>query len=168
MAMGHVRTEGLGLCTLAALIGAGLILAGCETIAPAVPPTKADCDELIRVYAKTRRDAVNLKEWTDRDWDRDLKTWDTKGTGRIDRSAWNASALKLIAENPGDASLKRILRESNRLFDRIDQGHKGYLNRHDFEKDSAATFNRQDRNHDGWVTRAECMAEGSTPPPVKP
>ena len=77
------------------------------------------------------------------------------------------SALKLIADNPGDPALKRVLRESNKLFGRIDLGHKGYLNRHDFEKDSVATFNRQDRNHDGWVTRAECMAEGSTPPPVK-
>jgi hypothetical protein len=167
MSKGHVRTGGLTFRALAALIGAGLILTSCETIRPVVPPTKADCDELIRTYAKTRKDAVNLKEWTDRDWDRDLKTWDTKGDGHIDRSEWNASALKLIADNPGDPALKRILRESNKLFDRIDLGHKGYLNRHDFEKDSVATFNRQDRNHDGWVTRAECMAEGSTPPPVK-
>jgi len=151
---------------MAALIGAGLCLTSCETVRPVSSPTSADCDALIRLYAKTRKDAVNLKEWTDRDWDRDLKTWDTKGNGRIDRSEWNASVLKLIAGSPGDPALKRILRESNRLFDRIDLGHKGYLNRHDFEKDSAATFNRQDRNHDGWVSRAECTMEVSTPPPV--
>jgi hypothetical protein len=167
MSMARVPTDRLGFSTLAALIGAGLFLTACETLRPAAPPTKADCDELFRVYAKSRKDAVNLSEWTDRDWDRDLKTWDSKGDGRIDRIEWNASALKLIADNPGDPALKRILRESNKLFDRIDLGHKGYLNRRDFEKDSLATFNRQDRNHDNWVSRAECMAEGSTPPPVK-
>ncbi len=167
MTMRHVRTDARACGVLAALMGAALALTGCATLHPSPPATQADCDALIRGYAKTRKDAVNLKEWSDRDWDRDLKTWDTRGNGRIDRSEWNASAVKLIADTPGDASLKRILRDSNRLFDRIDHGHKGYLNRHDFEKDSAATFNRQDRNHDGWVTRAECMAEASTPPPVK-
>ena len=166
MSKGRAWTGRLGFGAMAAVIGAGLVLTSCETVRPRASPTAADCDELIRVYAKTRKDAVNLKEWTDRDWDRDLKIWDTKGTGRIDRNAWNASALKMIADNPGDPALKRILRESNRLFDRIDIGHKGYLNRHDFEKDSAATFNRQDRNRDGWVTRAECMLDVSTPPPL--
>jgi hypothetical protein len=150
----------------AVLVGASLGLTSCETVRPGTAERAADCDELMRVYAKARKDAVNLKEWTDRDWDRDLKTWDAKGDGRIDRGEWTASIRKQIAEHPNDRSLTRILRESNRLFDRIDIGHKGYLNRRDFEKDSSATFNRQDRNHDGWVSRAECLLEVSHPPPL--
>ncbi len=132
---------------LPVLAVACVLLTGCQTIRPGTPERLAECDQRIAEYGKTRPGRLNADEWAELPWRGFRSMFDKDGDGRIDLSEYMSSAGAV--ENP---------KFHRRLFDKLDTGHKGFIDRNDILRDERSSFRMVDLNRDGWIDRAECAA----------
>lgn len=133
------------------LAAAGALVAGCQTIRPPTPERLAECDRLIARYAKTRPGVLTVQEWGQHAWDTSGPALDKNHDGRIDLQEWTGA----IALEP-EPYRKSAIDHARLGFEKLDRGHKGYLDPADIARDAAGSFRIQDLNHDGWLTRSEC------------
>jgi hypothetical protein len=129
------------------LAAACALLAGCQTIRPGTPERLAACDQRIATFGKTRPGRMNADEWAEPSWRGFRSMFDKDGDGRVDLSEFMRSTGAV--ENP---------KWHRRLFDKLDAGHKGFIDRNDILRDNRGSFRMVDLNRDGWIDQAECAA----------
>jgi hypothetical protein len=131
-------------------------LSGClnPIVRPSTPATEASCEATFKAFAKTRPDALNLDEWTDKEWSKALRinSLPVNADLRSETISKSVYVNTITHGQPVDARLSERLDHS---FSRWSHG-KSYIGWGDTRQNETADFRRHDLNSDGWVTRSEC------------
>jgi hypothetical protein len=109
-----------------------------------MPPPPAGFE----AYGAGANGRVSLKMWQDHDWKTALAQYDADHDGRI-------SQAEFVAFMCSDVSVRRCASDVSHQFIALDRNHDGFLDRTEFDSESANFFRQNDRNHDGYVTREE-------------
>lgn len=113
--------------------------------------------------------SVTLAEFQQRRADMIMRA-DVNHDGKVSKAEWDAAATKMrqAAENRGAATQGQDQGRgggmSERMFERMDLNHDGFITRDEIDKVTKARFEQLDKNHDGVLTADEMPAARGRPP----